>query len=219
MTIRHRPIHGKPRLPWITLGLAAICLGLYAAFGGTPDLLVYDRAGIQAGQWWRAATGHLVHLDAHHLAYNIIAWIALGFLYETSHFGGSGKLALGVFGLGGMVVTAALFLGMPATLRYCGLSAILNALFAAITIGLWRETGQRYWLAALGLDAAKIIWEATSGPIFSTGLAWPPVVGAHLAGFAAGCALAAIAEGTGKRRMTAPRPGEQFGVGIVCVCT
>jgi rhomboid family GlyGly-CTERM serine protease len=191
MTIWRKLIHGKQCLPWVTLGLAAFCLGLYAVFGGAPDMLVYDRAEIQNGQWWRLATGHLVHLDLQHLVYNIGALLALGILYETASFGGSGKLAFGVFGLGGAVITAVLFIGSPATLYYCGLSAALNALYAATTIGMWRETGQKIWLAAFGFDIAKISWEAAFEPIFSSTLAWPPHTGAHVAGVVAGCALAA----------------------------
>lgn len=209
MIIRRKSTHGKRRLPWVTLGLTALCLGLYALFGGAPDMLIYDRAEIQNGQWWRLATGHLVHLDLHHLVYNIGALLALGILYETASFGGSGKLAFGVFGLGGAVITATLFEGSPATLYYCGLSAALNALYAAVTIGMWRETGQRIWLAAFGLDIAKIGWEAAFEPIFSSTLAWPPHTGAHVAGVVAGCALAmwsALEHGVDDNQpMTAPR--------------
>jgi len=191
MTIRQKLTHGKQGLPWVTLGLAALCLGLYAHFGGAADMLVYDRAQIQNGQWWRLASGHLVHLDLHHLVYNIGALLALGTLYETANFGGPGKLAFGVFGFGGAVITATLYEAAPATLYYCGLSAVLNALYAAATIGMWRQTGQKIWLAAFGLNIAKIAWEAAFDPIFSSALAWPPHTGAHLAGVVAGCALAA----------------------------
>ncbi|HUS96035.1 MAG TPA: rhombosortase [Hyphomicrobiaceae bacterium] len=212
MTIRRKSAHGKQCLPWVTLGLTALCLELYALFGGAPDMLVYDRAEIQNGQWWRLATGHLVHLDLHHLVYNTGALLALGILYETASFGGSGKLAFGVFGLAGAVITTALFVGSPATLYYCGLSAALNALYTAATIGMWRETGQRIWLAAFGLDIAKISWESASEPIFSSTLAWPPHTGAHAAGVVAGCALALWSafecRVDDNRSMTAPRPNQ-----------
>ena len=191
MTIWRKWIHGKQRLPWVTMGLAALCLGLYAVYGEVPNTLVYDRIEILDGQWWRLATGHLVHLDLQHLVYNVGALIALGILYETARFGGSARLAFGVFGFGGAVITAALFVGSPATIHYSGLSAALNALYAAVTIGMWRDTGQRFWLAVFGLDIAKISWEAAFDPIFSSALAWPPHIGAHVAGVAAGCAVAA----------------------------
>jgi len=190
MTIWHKLTRGGTRLPWVTLGLAALCLVLYAGFGGTPENLVYDRVEILNGQWWRLATSQLVHLDLQHLTYNVGALVALGILFETASFGGHGKLAIGIFGLGGAFIVAVVFAGSPALVYYCGLSAVLNALYAAVTIGMWRETGHRLWLAAFGLDIAKISWEATFGSIFSSSLAWPPHLGAHVAGVAAGCAFA-----------------------------
>ena len=206
MTIWRKLTHGEHCLPWVTLGLTALCLGLYVVFGGAPDMLVYDRAEILNGQWWRLASGHLVHLDLHHLVYNIGALLALGILYETASFGGSGKLAFGVFGLGGAVITATLFEASPATLYYCGLSAALNALYGAVTIGMWRETGQKIWLAALSLDIGKIAWEAAFEPIFSSALAWPPHTGAHIAGVVAGCAIAAWSALEHRRSPQMPRP-------------
>jgi len=190
MTILHTWIHGRLRLPWVTLGLAGLCLGLYVAFGALPEMLVYDRAEIQSGEWWRLATGHLVHLDLQHLTTNVGALLALGVLYETADFGGPARLASGVIALAALAVSAMLFFGSPTTAYYCGLSAILNALYVATTIGMWRETGNRLWLAAFGLDVAKIAWEAAVGPIFSSALTWPPHIGAHVAGIVAGCVLA-----------------------------
>lgn len=182
--------HGRFRLPWVTFVLSGICLGFYALFGGTPDSLVYDRVQILNGEWWRLVTGHLVHLDLQHLVTNVGALLALGLLYETSDFGGRGRLAGGIVGFSALMISAALFLGFPATAYYCGLSAVLNALYVALTLGMWRETGHKLWLAAFGLDLAKIGWEAAIGPVFSSSLAWPPHIGAHVAGVIAGCIFA-----------------------------
>ena len=66
---------------------------------------------------------------------------------------------------------------------------MLNTLYAAVTLGLWRETRQPLWLAAFFADVAKIAIETAFGPIFSSGLAWPPLPAAHIAGLAAGCML------------------------------
>ncbi|MDQ0326689.1 rhomboid family GlyGly-CTERM serine protease [Rhodopseudomonas julia] len=182
--------HGRPRLPWFTLGLAALIGTLYALAGGAPSGLVYDRGAIEAGEVWRLVTGHLVHLDLHHLSYNLGALLALGIAYELSPFGGSRRLALHVFGFGGLAVTATLLALFPETLRYCGLSAVLNTLYAALTLGLWKETRDKIWLLALGANVAKIAWEAAFGPIFSADLVWPPHLGAHVAGLLAGCGIA-----------------------------
>jgi rhomboid family GlyGly-CTERM serine protease len=182
--------HGRFRLPWVTLALAAACLGLFAVFGGAPPSLVYDRLAVDAGEIWRLVTGHLVHLDPRHLVYNMGALLALGAAYEAAPFGGPRRLTLGVFGLGGVLITATLIVASPATLYYCGLSAILNTLYATLTLGMWRETRQPLWLLAFAADVAKIGFEAVWGPIFSSGLAWPPHIGAHVAGLTAGCLVA-----------------------------
>lgn len=215
MSSRDKSAHGRLPLPWATIGFALLCLGLYVVFGGMPEMLVYGRSEIQDGEWWRLVTGHLVHLDLRHLAYNIGALLALGILYETASFGGSGRI-LALFGFGGAVVTAALYYGWPATTYYVGLSAVLNALYAATTISMWRETGNRLWLIVFSLNIAKIGWEAAAGPLFSGGLAWPPHIGAHIAGVTAGCSLVfwnmLRATATPRRltirslRPTAPRP-------------
>ncbi|MBK1622439.1 rhombosortase [Afifella marina] len=188
--------HGRPRLPWFTLGLAALTATLYAVAGGAPSGLVYDRAAIESGEVWRLATGHLVHLDLHHLGYNLGALLALGTAYELAPFGGPRRLALHIFGVGGLAVTATLLAFFPDTLRYCGLSALLNTLYAALTLGLWKETREKIWLFALAANVAKIAWEAAFGPIFSAGLAWPPHLGAHVAGLLAGCLVALAGQRT-----------------------
>ena len=182
--------HDRFRLPWVTLVLSGICIGLYVLFGGTPESLVYERVEILNGEWWRLVTGHLVHLDLQHLGTNVGALLALGFLYETSDIGGPVRLVVGIFGLSTLLISATLLLGFPATAYYCGLSAVLNGLYVATTLGMWRETGHKLWLAAFGLDLAKIGWEAAIGPVFSSSLAWPPHIGAHVAGVIAGCIFA-----------------------------
>ena len=141
MTIWRKSTHGKYCFPWVTMGLTGLCLGLYVHFGGAPDMLVYDRAEIQNGQWWRLATGHLVHLDLHHLVFNIGALLALGILYETASFGGSGKLALGVFGLGGARFLGE-FLVDVIHISYSGL--ILNMLEAAVPVTVVPDDATTY---------------------------------------------------------------------------
>ena len=69
---------GGVRPPWFTAGLASVMLALFVAFGPQPDLFMYDRAGIEAGEWWRLLTGHLVHADMAHLAANVLALVLLG---------------------------------------------------------------------------------------------------------------------------------------------
>ena len=59
--------------------IGPLCVLLW--FGGELNpLLQYERDRVLAGEWWRLITGHLVHLDAAHLAVNavvILAWLSL----------------------------------------------------------------------------------------------------------------------------------------------
>ncbi|WP_306142603.1 rhombosortase [Roseibium sp. MMSF_3412] len=181
--------HGGSRLPWVSVALAAASLVLFAVFGGQPEAFIYDRELIANGEFWRLATGHFAHLDHQHLVMNAGALIALGLLYETSPHGGACRLFWGCFVFSAGLISCALFFGDPKTQFYCGLSAILNALFVVTMIAMWRETRSRLWLLGLFLLAAKTGYEALFGSVFSSGLEWPPHVGAHLTGIAAGMLL------------------------------
>ncbi|WP_152503295.1 rhombosortase [Labrenzia sp. THAF82] len=181
--------HGGSKLPWVSFALAAICLAFFAVLGGKPEALIYDRELIENGEFWRLVTGHFVHLDHQHLLMNVGALIALGFLYETSPHGGARRLILGCFVLSGSLISSVLFLGDLKTQFYCGLSAILNALYLVTMIAMWRETRSRIWLVGLGLLFAKTGYEALFGSVFSSSLEWPPHIGAHLTGLLSGTLL------------------------------
>ncbi|MEM9631518.1 MAG: rhombosortase [Pseudomonadota bacterium] len=181
--------HGGSKLPWVSFALVAASLILFAFFGGKPEVFIYNRELIENGEIWRLATGHFVHLDRQHLLMNVGALAALGFLYETSPHGGARRLVWGCFVLSGGLISSALFLGDPKTQFYCGLSAILNTLYVATMIAMWRETRGRVWLVGLGLLVAKTGYEALFGSVFSDNLEWPPHIGAHLTGIIAGMLL------------------------------
>lgn len=181
--------HGGSKLPWVSFALAAICLAFFALLGDKPEALIYDRELIENGEFWRLVTGHFVHLDHQHLLMNVGALIALGFLYETSPHGGARRLILGCFVLSGSLISSVLFLGDLKTQFYCGLSAILNALYLVTMIAMWRETRSRIWLVGLGLLFAKTGYEALFGSVFSSSLEWPPHIGAHLTGLLSGTLL------------------------------
>lgn len=185
-------IHGSSKLPWVSLALAATSLALFVVFGGKPEALIYDRELIENGEFWRLATGHFAHLDRQHLIMNVGALVALGLLYETSPHGGARRLVLGCFILSGGLISSALFFGDAKTQFYCGLSAVLNALYVVTMIAMWRETRSRIWLVGLGLLVAKTGYEALFGSIFSNNLEWPPHIGAHVTGILAGILLAAF---------------------------
>lgn len=167
--------------PWRTLVTATLAALLFLAAGPASDLLVYRHDTLATGQWWRLLSGHLVHADTSHLAWNVGALAVLGFLYE------------GVLGhrFWACLFTGAVFVdvwlltwsGLPA---YCGLSGVLNTL---LVVGLacdWVRLRSRLALLVGAGALIKIMMEMAAGTSLFTSITWSPAPGSHMAGFAAG---------------------------------
>jgi rhomboid family GlyGly-CTERM serine protease len=181
------PAHWSKGVPWLTLATAVLALFLYLLAGPAAPELVYDRAAVEAGQWWRLLTGHLVHSDASHLGWDLAGLLILGWLFERRLPGWKITVVL----LSGMMAVDAWLWWGPAPLRYCGMSGFLNTLLASGLVQQWR-TNRDWLLPLVGLGAIfKIIWEALHGQALFTATAWPSVPLAHAAGFAGGV-LAAL---------------------------
>lgn len=182
---------GGVRPPWFTVGLVAVMIALYTALGPQPDLLMYDRADIAAGEWWRLVTGHLVHGDLGHLAANVLALVILGGVLESLQRLGIKTLLLLVM-FGAIVIDAMLWLKLPGLDRYCGFSGVLNTLFVAAVYRQWRDT--RDWLyGALVIGGlGKIAIESGSAGAVLPLSSLPSVTEAHFAGFVAGLVLCCL---------------------------
>ena len=182
---------GAMSVPWLTFCLGLGAAALFALFGPAPEAWLYDRAAIEGGELWRLVTGHLVHSDRVHLAWNLGALLLLGGLAEMRL---GARALIGPLVLGVLAIDAWLWWAEPELLRYCGLSGLLNGLFVALALGLWRQSGSRLFLLLAAGDLAKIALEVHLGGALlpTTGALWGPVPGAHLAGFAAGLAAALI---------------------------
>ena len=122
-------------LPWRTGLLVVAALMAAAMFGPAPSAWVFDAQLVGQGEWWRLVTGHWVHSDVEHAAWNIAALAVLGALFER-RLGNGMLVALAVGTLG---VDAWLLTGLSAPDAYCGLSGILNSLLAAGLLALGRE--------------------------------------------------------------------------------
>ena len=183
-----RLVQGARRVPGITAGLVALSVALYAIAGPAPELLVYDRHSIAAGELWRLVTGHWVHCDAGHALWNIAALALLGVLFERR----LGWRMVAALAVGTIAVDAWLWWAMPQLARYCGLSGILNALLAAGLVQAWRETRDPL-LPLVGAGALiKIAVEAAAGAAVFTHTAWPPVPAVHAIGLLAGTLLIGV---------------------------
>jgi rhomboid family GlyGly-CTERM serine protease len=168
---------------------AALALLFALQLGGPTTLaaLRYDRHALQAGQWWRLASAHLVHLDLRHTVLNGLGLILMWALFVRDYRGRQWFLIL---------VTSAAFIDAGLWFRdsgvewYVGASGVLHGVMAAGVLALLRR---REWSGVLlGVFlVGKLIYEQTTGALPFAGPSVPVVVDAHLYG-AIGAAVAAL---------------------------
>jgi len=178
-------IHGGITLPWRSFTLGALAVSAYLVLGAVPEAWVYDRVAIAQGEWWRLATGHWVHSDLPHAAWDITALLLFGALFEA-RLKWRLPLALLVATVG---VDLWLWWGEPALLYYCGLSGILNGLLITGLLYLWLDFRHPLILFTAVCAALKILVEINMGQALFTQTAWPSVPAVHAAGFVSGLAL------------------------------
>jgi rhomboid family GlyGly-CTERM serine protease len=144
----------------VPLALALLIAAL--ALGGerVSDALAYGRQALADGQWWRALSGHFVHLGAVHTLINLGGILALVLLCPPR---------LGAFewlrriGLLALAISAALYVAAPGVDRYVGFSGVLHGLFVLGLVPLARS-GDRIAIAGLVLLIVKVVLEQTVGP-------------------------------------------------------
>ena len=148
---RQRP---ASRRPLLTAGLLALLVGLHLLLPG-PEPLAFHAGAVFDGEVWRLVTGHLVHADGPHLAWNGLALAVLGLLIEREGRG----LLLGAL-TGGIVSVSALLLSPLSSLAlYCGLSGVLNSLLVIALYLEWRRGGGLPVLLVAVGSVAKLSWE------------------------------------------------------------
>ena len=176
---------------WILpVGIAAVATVLFMLGPQATEALRYDRAAVLAGEGWRLVTGHLVHADAPHLAWNVVGVMLVWFLF-------AGEYSLrGWFGvlLASTVATDLGFLLLEPDLDwYVGFSGVLHGCMAAGLVSWLRAARDPLTVVVGALFAAKLLWEHVAGPLpFTAGsMSLPVVYQAHTYG-ALGGALAGL---------------------------
>ncbi len=173
------------------LALLAACLLLLATqLGGAAarEALCYERAALAAGQWWRLATAHFVHLGWRHAVLNVLGLVLMWVLFARD-YGPRGWLLILAGAIG--AIDLGLWVGDSTVLWYVGSSGMLHGLLAAGTLAHLRRGEPDGVLLALFL-IGKLVIEQTHGPLPFAGSGTAVVVDAHLYG-AIGGLLAALA--------------------------
>jgi rhomboid family GlyGly-CTERM serine protease len=155
----------RAHLPWAFVA-AAVAAGLVASVPGANDWLIFDRAQIEAGQFWRLVTGHWAHFSTSHLFWNVVALAAAAmFTVETSQIRTGAFMAASALAIG-----VGVFCMEPDLRWFGGLSGVATALIARAVANRVKQEPTFRVLAVLGilLLAAKLIWEAlTTQAVFA----------------------------------------------------
>lgn len=141
---------------------------LVAAVPAAEPWLVYNRALIGGGDFWRLLSGHLTHTNTDHLLLNAaglaLLWILHGQHYRLWPF-------LGASALLGLGTGLALYLFSPGTEVYLGLSGVLHGLIIwgglldirarwrtgyLLVAGTWIKVGLEQWFGASAETAGMI---------------------------------------------------------------
>lgn len=174
--------------------IAAVILATALAGDLGRELLRYDRAAVEAGQWWRLLTGNLVHVGWYHLLLNEIGLFVLVLLCGERLPGpalGLGWWAVRLAWMG-LAVGLGIHWFAPDTHWYVGLSGAQHGFFL---LGLWRPArrGELIPIGCLVFLVGKLVWEEWAGVPLSDAQAIgaPVLTWSHFCGAVAGAAYLA----------------------------
>ncbi len=154
------------RASWASLlvgGAAAICLALPQF----SDTLLYRRAEMAGGEYWRLWTGHLVHFGGRHLLADLIVFLVAGVWLESF----ARWTTRGFLVLAPAAISAFLYFADPQLTFYGGLSGVavgLLVLLALLQVRRDKLAPRWIWVGVLVLVAVKGALEAfTNTPLVS----------------------------------------------------
>ena len=203
----------KPRLlPWLFLPGGVLALAAQTPFGNS-SALVYDRAAIVAGEWWRMWTGNCVHFGWLHFALDTGLYFLIGWalVYRYKWWLNAGWLALMP-----LAVTATIFVFDPSMVIYGGLSGVNVGLLVMLAFLGWQQSWRDwFWPAFLGIHVAELCYEAHLGGqgggmirFDDPGIRVATL--AHVGGAAFGIVLWGVVNLLGKRALTREALAEEI---------
>ena len=161
--------------------LSVVLAGIHLLASGAVPTLRYERAAVLGGEVWRLVTGHLVHADGAHLAWNLTGVLLVGFLFARDYTPRQWLVILGM----SMAAVDIGFVVLERQLEwYVGFSGVLHGLMAAGLVTWLRATRDPVTWIVASLFAAKLIWEHFAGalPFTAESLSLPVVHEAHTYG-------------------------------------
>jgi rhomboid family GlyGly-CTERM serine protease len=169
------------------LGVCAVLLLPEAAGDAGRNALRYERAGLEAGEWWRFLTAHIVHLDLEHAALNALGLVMMWALFARDY---APRQWLLILAAATVAIDAGLWLRDTQLAWYVGSSGVLHGVMAAGTLAHLRRGDLDGWILAAFI-VGKLVYEQWTGALPFEG-ASAVVVNAHLYGVIGGLAAAAV---------------------------
>jgi rhomboid family GlyGly-CTERM serine protease len=149
----------QPPWPWFILLAAGTSL-VIQLFPSWREHLLYDRAAIAGGDWWRIWTGHLVHFGWPHLVVDAGLLLIVGWIAEKDY---PRFMRIALF-LMPAFISASMFWLEPEMARYGGLSAFnLGVLLYVAAQGWRRDWTDWFWPAVIAIYIAELIYEYYRG--------------------------------------------------------
>jgi rhomboid family GlyGly-CTERM serine protease len=181
-----KSVNGDGPRGWALGG--AVGLILILQLGGSATLLAlrYDRGALVAGQWWRLASAHLVHLDLRHALLNALGLVLMWALFVPDYRARQWFL---IVLASAAAIDAGLWFRDTGVLWYVGASGVLHGVMAAGILAALRR-GELAGVVLAMFLLAKLAYEHWSGALPFAGPAVPVVVNAHLYGVLGGLAAA-----------------------------
>src|SRR6266542_4472017 len=127
-------------LPWATGTISLVAVAL-ATWPGAETALVYERAQITAGEYWRLWTAHVVHFGWKHLFWNLLVFIPAG-IWAERLFPDRFRLLLL---LGPIAISVALYEFDPSLARYAGLSGVAASVLTFLALAHLRAGTSDRW--------------------------------------------------------------------------
>ena len=193
------PIATLLRRHALVLAIAVTAIAVQASADGVQLALRYERSAVDAGEWWRLASSHLVHAGWAHLGLNLVALLLLSALL---HSRSTAQQAL-LWGLTAGGTGLALHALMPALDWYVGLSGVLHGAVVWWALDLLRTSRPLGALALAGIGTKLALDLAGGGQQSAALIGVPVIIEAHLYGAVVG-ARAWLAVVLLDRRRTAP---------------
>lgn len=167
--------------------LAAVFIAL-ALWPGAADHLCYQREAMAGGEWWRAFSGHFVHLNLSHALLNSTGALLIALvLRDEVRAADWWRISL----VAPFLISLGLWFRQPELISYVGFSGVLHGL---LYFGVLRllPSAPGLALTVLALLAGRQAWEQTAAynPDYLRGLIHGRVMpDAHLFGALTGTAF------------------------------